>query len=331
MLKIIRNSILLLAAIALASAGCGGSGKKDADADVETDLPLEEIEDDADVEPVEADEEDPGEPADPTEDDVLLDQEDGDVPVDQEEEEEVIVSGCGDGILEAPEICDDGNRATEFCGRWGDCIGDCSLLAADCGNARVDPGEECDDGNADSMDYCTTSCNINDHGIGSPCQCPNCYGIYVTREPIIGCEGVDLPPGTGGVLGCVHTMVEPYSGYQFFAAEGYCSIFALKCLGDEIDCAEVEDVGDMDTFTCPTGYPYFGVQCTGAGGIGIMLKFCLRPCTTAAQCMWNGYDTELGECGRMDCVPNEGNPAEHVCFDPRNFFMSLPDVECVTI
>jgi hypothetical protein len=139
---------------------------------------------------------------------------------------------------------------------------------------------------------------------------------------------VDVPPDSGGELGCVTTMVEPYSGYEFYAPEGYCSLCALKCIGDEIDCQEVENIGDVDSFACPPGYPYFGVSCTGTGGIGIILKLCLRPCGSPSQCRWNGFDEDQMECGRQDCVPTELDPDQKVCFDPRNFLIDLPDIEC---
>jgi cysteine-rich repeat protein len=318
--------LVLPAMIAFASAGCDGNGKNGTDSGVdgeeEDDTVSDELEISDEVEPSELDGQDPVDGVDsmedPTGEDVLAD----------EEEEELIGPGCGDGIVEGAEVCDDGNRRTEFCGRWEDCLGDCSLMQGKCGNGRLDPGEECDDGNSDSMDYCTTSCNINDHGIGSPCECPNCYSFYVNRGPIIGCEGVEVPTGSGGELSCVHTFLEAYTGYKFFSPEGYCTIGALKCIGDEIDCQEVENIGDIDTFECPPGYPYFGVSCQGAGGIGIALKLCLRPCSSPAQCRWNGFDEDENECGRHSCIPHANDPERSVCFDNRNFNMILPDIIC---
>ncbi len=49
-----------------------------------------------------------------------------------------VVHYCGDGVIDAGEACDDGNRAD------GDgCSSDCSSNES-CGNGRIDPGEECD-------------------------------------------------------------------------------------------------------------------------------------------------------------------------------------------
>jgi len=251
------------------------------------------------------------------------------------EEEEVVVTPCGNGKIDTGEECDDGNNRTEFCGRWGDCLGDCSLLESNCGNGRLDPGEECDDGNMDNLDYCTTSCNINDHGIGAPCVCDTCFGINVTGEKpedIHGCEGVRIPEGSGGKLACVSSLLEEYSGYRFFAPGGYCTVYAMKCLGSEMDCAELPDVGDVDNFVCPEGYPFFGVECYAVGGLGIRLKACIKPCYySPSECRWNEWDSNLGECGHQDCIPLWNDPQRKVCFDERNYMVNLPGINCTLL
>jgi cysteine-rich repeat protein len=59
---------------------------------------------------------------------------------------------CGDGIVRiGVEACDDGNRND----RDG-CGNECGLPS--CGNGVPDPGEECDDGNVSNMDSCLASC-----------------------------------------------------------------------------------------------------------------------------------------------------------------------------
>jgi fibro-slime domain-containing protein len=74
---------------------------------------------------------------------------------------------CGDGVVEPPETCDDGNSVP------GDgCSGVCQVEPGYacptpdkpctkvwvCGNGVVDPGETCDDGNATSGDGCSSTC-----------------------------------------------------------------------------------------------------------------------------------------------------------------------------
>jgi cysteine-rich repeat protein len=61
---------------------------------------------------------------------------------------------CGDGVVEPPEVCDDGNRES------GDgCSADCTSTEV-CGNGVVDPGEACDDGNLASHDGCDSRCGV---------------------------------------------------------------------------------------------------------------------------------------------------------------------------
>ena len=77
------------------------------------------------------------------------------------------MSRCGDGKLQAAEVCDDGNTTD------GDgCESNCSLTPAPdtCGNGSVDTGEQCDDGNRTSGDGCEANCfptaNPDDGGTG---------------------------------------------------------------------------------------------------------------------------------------------------------------------
>ena len=59
--------------------------------------------------------------------------------------------GCGNGTLEASEVCDDGNAID------GDgCDSNCTVTA--CGNGIQTAGEACDDGNTTSWDGCDASC-----------------------------------------------------------------------------------------------------------------------------------------------------------------------------
>jgi cysteine-rich repeat protein len=101
------------------------------------------------------------------------------------------VAVCGDGILEAPETCDDGNlisgdgcdalcvleRPTAVCGNGvleageacddgnladlDGCSAQCQLEHASCcGNGVVEPGETCDDGNQSDGDGCSAQCQL---------------------------------------------------------------------------------------------------------------------------------------------------------------------------
>ena len=63
---------------------------------------------------------------------------------------------CGDGLLEAPEACDDGNLAA------GDgCDASCRLEhLVVCGDGILEAGETCDDGNLVAGDGCDASCHL---------------------------------------------------------------------------------------------------------------------------------------------------------------------------
>jgi cysteine-rich repeat protein len=62
-------------------------------------------------------------------------------------------ASCGDGIVDAPEQCDDGNTAN------GDgCDANCTLPV--CGNGILDAGEQCDDGNTANGDSCEATCTL---------------------------------------------------------------------------------------------------------------------------------------------------------------------------
>jgi cysteine-rich repeat protein len=68
---------------------------------------------------------------------------------------------CGDGVVEPPEDCDDGNTVD------GDaCPADCNVIQ--CGDGKVEGGEECDDGNLADGDGCSIFCTLESgpHGVG---------------------------------------------------------------------------------------------------------------------------------------------------------------------
>ena len=80
---------------------------------------------------------------------------------------------CGNGVLTAGEDCDDGNALD------GDgCSARCALEApAACGNGVLDPGETCDDGNAAGDDGCSATCQLETYpDIRGPWQLTTTYG-----------------------------------------------------------------------------------------------------------------------------------------------------------
>ncbi|QRN98385.1 DUF4215 domain-containing protein [Archangium violaceum] len=96
-------------------------------------------------------------------------------------EDKCIKNDCGDNVIQASEVCDDGNTKS------GDgCSSDC-LSDETCGNRIVDmvAGEKCDDGDNDSGDQCSSDCKSNeacgngivDYSVGEVCDDGNTKSV----------------------------------------------------------------------------------------------------------------------------------------------------------
>jgi cysteine-rich repeat protein len=62
--------------------------------------------------------------------------------------------GCGDGVLDSGEACDNGEQNSDTAPDA--CRTDCT--SPSCGDGVVDTGEQCDDGGTDPGDGCDASC-----------------------------------------------------------------------------------------------------------------------------------------------------------------------------
>lgn len=88
---------------------------------------------------------------------------------------------CGNGILEAGELCDDGDATS------GDgCDANCTPTG--CGNGIATAGEACDDGNASPGDCCAPDCSLEPPGSacddGDACTAPDvCDGAGLCGAP----------------------------------------------------------------------------------------------------------------------------------------------------
>jgi cysteine-rich repeat protein len=78
-------------------------------------------------------------------------------------------AACGDGVVEGPEVCDDGNAVTELACAYGTrsctacdaaCTRSLSLVGAYCGDGVLNAAEPCDDGDAAAGDGCSSACEI---------------------------------------------------------------------------------------------------------------------------------------------------------------------------
>jgi cysteine-rich repeat protein len=101
------------------------------------------------------------------------------------------VAVCGNGVTEAPELCDDGNVVD------GDgCDSNCTPTS--CGNGIVTPPETCDDGNLVDGDCCSATCLLE------PNLPPDCSGAEPSVDELwppnhkltpVGITGVTDPDG----------------------------------------------------------------------------------------------------------------------------------------
>ena len=107
-------------------------------------------------------------------------------------------NGCGNGIVDPGEICDDGNvRDNDNCA--SDCFA--SFL---CGNGVIDVTEICDDGNNVSGDGCSADCMSNE-------TCGNGYFDVAAGES---CDDGNLIAGDGcspfcGLELCGNGSIDP--------------------------------------------------------------------------------------------------------------------------
>ncbi len=308
--------LMLMAVFVLFAAACddGGNGTEDTPVDQPAEDSVDMVEEDtppADI-PVEDTTPDPVEDTtpDPVED-----------PIPDTPEEELGPGACGNGSVEDPERCDDGNILTEFCGTG--CLEDCSLDTSLCGNGSTDPGEQCDDGNADSYDTCTTSCTTNDNGIGAPCTCTGaCEAVDFTSGTINGCSAAAALADSTRTLACLRSVDETVMSERIIthSAEGECMLMALKCEGAPCILGLVPETGDVDAMTCPAGTAATTSIMVKAG-MTITTKTCHKLCVTQADCRWNAMEPAgspfAGECGQLQCGDG-GDALELICGDPRN-------------
>jgi len=124
-----------------------------------------------------------------------------------------IPAGCGDGLLEVTEVCDDGNT------RSGDgCSADCAtlergwvcaepgipcVLKQACGNGIIETGESCDDHNTVAGDGCDANCNL-EPGWTCPSAGIRCGATACGDGIIAGFEECD-DGNTGAGDGCSDT------------------------------------------------------------------------------------------------------------------------------
>jgi hypothetical protein len=237
----------------------------------------------------------------------------GTVGDDGDDDDEVGGEGCGDGVVEAPELCDGDDLNGETCATRGfsggvlrctaSCTFDTSMCSEACGNGSIDLGEECDGndlGGADCVDVgfaggalaCTAACTFDTgacidavcgDGIlqrGEACDCgesgSNCTGAQLANQS---CTTRTTPMGgtySGGTLACNSPASCTFD-------EGGC----YYCGDGAVDPGEQCDGGNLNGATCQT-------QGFNAGSLS---------CNT--NCTFNTSSCVTWVCGNGICEPNE--------------------------
>lgn len=92
---------------------------------------------------------------------------------------------CGNGSIESPEQCDDGNRrngdgCSALCEHEAGVLSTFLPAAPECGDGILDEAEECDDGNAKPGDGCSESCTTEVTEVAAGPVCGN--GIVEAGE-----------------------------------------------------------------------------------------------------------------------------------------------------
>ncbi|MDO8494409.1 MAG: hypothetical protein Q7S68_03640 [Deltaproteobacteria bacterium] len=141
---------------------------------------------------------------------------------------------CGDGILAAPEICDDG----EANGTPDQCSTTCDgTTAAICGNAVTETGEACDDGFENNSDEIFGACKTDCSGtVGSTCG-------NGSQEGAEECDDGNTESGDGCQANCLNPVCgdgsldendgEYCDDGNTDVGDGCNAVCEPECLGDE--------------------------------------------------------------------------------------------------
>jgi len=188
-------------------------------------------------------------------------------------------SVCGDGEVDADEICDDGLND----GSYGGCMPSCHEPAPTCGDGVVNGAPEtCDDGNVIDDDDCTNQCTRAACGDGVLQPWEQCESLVSTGTP--GCEALGF---AGGVLVCT-----PES----------CSFDVTGCVGcgnGIVEKGELCDSDLIDVEACIAGQ---------TGGAAVVCNatcdgFDPLPCSRCGDGVINDFEACDGtELGGQDCV-----------------------------
>jgi fibro-slime domain-containing protein len=229
-------------------------------------------------------------------------------------------TGCGDGAIQAGEVCDDGNSDPAD-GCAADCKsvdpgfacptpGEACVSTVICGNGVITGDETCDDGDDDGGDGCSADCQVEDGWIcpvaDERCEAAECGdGIIAGREE---CEDGGDPPVSDD--GCSDTCRRE-SGYACDDAGEPCHLTVCNDgtrEGDE-PCDDGNDViGDGCTPFCQVepDCSDFDAPCQSACGDGLILPGDDEECDDGNTNDGDGCSAACEEEAGWICEPVEG-------------------------
>ena len=231
--------------------------------------------------------------------------------------------GCGNGILEAGELCDGTDFAGQSCDSslglpYGElsCTPECLLDLSDCnscGDGVVDAGEACDDANGTPGDGCSERCQVESGWIcmGEPSLCSTVCGDGLVAT-IEGCDDGNTASGDGCSAGC-----DPEPGWVCTGEPSQC---VESCGNSVVDAGEGCDDGNLipDDGCSPNCVVEAGWHCAGdpsvCGGVcGDGLVVGAEPCDdgntapgdgcTASCTVETGWRCDYTADPPLGCVP----------------------------
>ncbi len=250
---------------------------------------------------------------------------------------------CGDGRVEAGEVCDDLNQV------GGDgCAADCLSVEVgyicrksgtpctpQCGDGQIIAGlEECDDANKESGDGCSGACRIEPgalcEGVPSVCVATQCGDGVVEGTEICdnGTEnGLFYGDGSGCSLACTREPTcRPEGGGATRACDSFCGD-GMRLGAEQCDDGNLvpgdgcsPDCLFEDGFVCDTAIQTDAQECSSGTGDCLVLPIILRD--FKSQDETGGHPDFFfmgaqGIGGRTICVPNAACDAGDVdCPDP---------------
>jgi len=158
-------------------------------------------------------------------------------------------------------------------------------------------------------------------GLGKPCTCQgkSCEIMGVPLPAggtIIGCENVPVWPGAE--LVCLRSYTGSMSEDNFFA-NGYCSLMASSCTGDDMICNSGTIGEYAKMVSCPPGSVMLSAIAEmemSSLKATLSTKYCAPACTRDDECRNDEFDPVFdGAPTQYQCVELDGI---NFCCDPRN-------------